>query len=178
MDFAQFWSENEYRTCPFWSGIGYMFRFSSFNSSNDDIISAICKHVMLRLVTTSRYENGYGTQFLVWNRVRIWRTGRHTPTKNSQEYNPPPDRKKNLATSNISNPSFAILCTGLLPFPLRCCITERLPEKRETQQIFKAFRKGHSRIFPTRHAVKSSYCLNHHIYTLCGLTVFKKHRHK
>ena len=27
--------------------------------------------------------------FLVWNRVRIWRTGRHTPTKNSQDYPPP-----------------------------------------------------------------------------------------
>ena len=26
--------------------------------------------------------------FLVWNRVRIWRTGRPTPTKNSQEYPP------------------------------------------------------------------------------------------
>ena len=24
--------------------------------------------------------------FLVWNRVRIWGTGRHTPTKNSQEF--------------------------------------------------------------------------------------------
>ena len=24
--------------------------------------------------------------FLVWNRVKIWKTGRHTPTKNSQEY--------------------------------------------------------------------------------------------
>ena len=28
--------------------------------------------------------------FLVWNRVRIWGTGRHTPTKNSQEYPPSP----------------------------------------------------------------------------------------
>ena len=27
--------------------------------------------------------------FLVWNRLRVWRTGRHTPTKNSQEYAPP-----------------------------------------------------------------------------------------
>ena len=25
-------------------------------------------------------------QFLVWNGVRIWRTGQHTPAKNSQEY--------------------------------------------------------------------------------------------
>ena len=29
-------------------------------------------------------------KFLVWNRVRIWRTGQHTPLKNSQEYCPPP----------------------------------------------------------------------------------------
>ena len=34
-------------------------------------------------------ENGRGKwRFLVWNRVRIWRTRRHTPTKNSQEYPP------------------------------------------------------------------------------------------
>ena len=26
MDFESFWSENEYRLCPFWSGIGYSFR--------------------------------------------------------------------------------------------------------------------------------------------------------
>ena len=24
--------------------------------------------------------------FGVWNRIRVWRTGRHTPTKNSQQY--------------------------------------------------------------------------------------------
>ena len=29
-------------------------------------------------------------KFLVWNRVRIWRTGRYNPTKNYQEYPPPP----------------------------------------------------------------------------------------
>ena len=28
--------------------------------------------------------------FLVWNRVRIWRTGRQTSNKNSQEYPTPP----------------------------------------------------------------------------------------
>ena len=27
---------------------------------------------------------------LIWNRVRMWRTGRHTPNKNSLEYPPPP----------------------------------------------------------------------------------------
>ena len=31
-----------------------------FNLSNDDIISVLCKHVMLRFVTTSRSENEYG----------------------------------------------------------------------------------------------------------------------
>ena len=29
------------------------------------------------------------------------------------------------AFSNISNPLFIILCTSLLPFSLRCCITKR-----------------------------------------------------
>ena len=32
----------------------------SFNLSNDDIISVLCKHVMLRFVTTSGSENGCG----------------------------------------------------------------------------------------------------------------------
>ena len=31
-----------------------------FNLSNDDIISVLCKHIMLRFVTTSRSENEYG----------------------------------------------------------------------------------------------------------------------
>ena len=31
-----------------------------FNLSNDDIISVLCKHVMLRFLTTSRSENEYG----------------------------------------------------------------------------------------------------------------------
>ena len=35
------------------------------------------------------------TFFLVWNRVRISRTGRHTPTKNSQEH-PPGSPKHSL----------------------------------------------------------------------------------
>jgi len=29
-----------------------------FNLSNDNIISVLCRHVMLRFVTTSRSENG------------------------------------------------------------------------------------------------------------------------
>ena len=47
------------------------------NLSNDDMISGL------------KSENGKMT-ILVWNRVRIWRIGRHTPTKNSQDYPPPP----------------------------------------------------------------------------------------
>ena len=44
---------------------------------------------MLRFVTTSMSKNGCGKwHFWGWNRVRIWRTGRHTPTKNIQEYPP------------------------------------------------------------------------------------------
>ena len=46
--------------------------------------------------TKARSENGCGKwHFLVWNTVRIWRTGRHTPTKNSQEYHP---RGQNVVT--------------------------------------------------------------------------------
>ena len=38
----------------------------------------------------AKSENGCGKwHFLVRNRVRIWRTGWYTPTKNSQEYPPP-----------------------------------------------------------------------------------------
>ena len=45
-------------------------------------------------------ENGCGNwHFLVWNRVRIWRTGRHTPTKNSQEY-PPREYRATLTYSD------------------------------------------------------------------------------
>ena len=37
--------------------------------------------------TGPRSENGCKKiwHFFIWNRVKIWRTGRHTPTKNSQE---------------------------------------------------------------------------------------------
>ena len=85
MVFAPFWSENGYRCCPFWPGIGYSLRRNyvcvsmcssfqfqmnkeefkksfccGFNLSNDDIICGFSKHVMLRFVTTSRSENGCG----------------------------------------------------------------------------------------------------------------------
>ena len=59
------------------------------NLSNDDIICVLCKHVMLGFVTNGRSENGRGKwQLLVGKRVRIWRTGWHTPTKSSQQYPP------------------------------------------------------------------------------------------
>ena len=104
--FAPFWSGNGYglqrnygcvSTCSSfqfqrnkkesvtWIRNGF-FCCCSFNLTNDDMISVLCKHVMLRFVTTSGSENGCGKwYFLVWNRIRIWRTGRHIPTKNSQE---------------------------------------------------------------------------------------------
>ena len=50
------------------------------NLSNDDIIFCL----------KARSENGCGKcHFLVWNSIRIWGTGWHTPTKNCQEYPPP-----------------------------------------------------------------------------------------
>ena len=58
-------------------------------------------------------------------------------------------------------------------FSLRCCITKRLLEKRETQQISKPIRIR-SMICQTRHAVTSRFCLNHHMYKLCGLTVLTR----
>ena len=47
---------------------------------------------MRSLITIpQRSENGCRKRIiLVWNWVRIWGTGRHTPTKNSEEYPPPP----------------------------------------------------------------------------------------
>ena len=38
-----------------------------FNLSNDDIISVLCKHMMLRFVTTSRSENEYFTLYSTAN---------------------------------------------------------------------------------------------------------------
>ena len=38
---------------------------------------------------------------LVRNRVRIWRTGRHTPTKNSQEYRAGDDGKREKAGASL-----------------------------------------------------------------------------
>ena len=41
-------------------------------------------------ILEARSENGCGKRnILVWNWVRIWGSGRHTPTKNSEEYSPP-----------------------------------------------------------------------------------------
>ena len=75
------------------TGIGFGLRlplsFAVLFWATMTLISVLCKRVMLRFVTTSMSKNGCGKwHFLVWNRVRIWRTGRHTPTKNTQEYPP------------------------------------------------------------------------------------------
>ena len=52
-----------------------------FDPNNNDIIYFL----------VDRSENGWGKwHFLVCNKFRIWRTGQHTPTKNSQGYPRPP----------------------------------------------------------------------------------------
>ena len=105
--FAPFWSESGYTLYPFWSGMGYdcegttgvyerIYRFNSKwvrkkeKRTNSKWIWII---YWLRSSISNdnmKYEIGYEKQhFLVWNRVRIWRTGGHTPTKNSEEYPPP-----------------------------------------------------------------------------------------
>ena len=40
--------------------------------------------------------------FLLWNRVRIWKTRQHTLTKNSKEYPPSHPRAKNLSISKFA----------------------------------------------------------------------------
>ena len=64
--------------------------FKKYFCCKDDIISVLCKLVMLRLETTSGSENGCGKcRDNFWskiNRVRIWRAARHIPTNNSQGY--------------------------------------------------------------------------------------------
>ena len=87
------------RTCP--SSIQFPFEFRDskigpkFVSSLSDkhISSGPCCNVAFFdhlpvwkwvWISEARSENGCGKwHFLVWNRVRVWRSGRHTPTKNS-----------------------------------------------------------------------------------------------
>ena len=99
MDFAPRWSENGYRFCPFRSGNRYSFRdvgvwtFLSFNSKwirKKEICELAFlfkewRHNFLEVGAENRCKKWH---FLVWNRVRIWRTGWHT--KNSQESPSPP----------------------------------------------------------------------------------------
>ena len=77
------------------------FQFCCYsNLSNDDIIlkGQIWEWVW---VLEAKSENGCEKwHFLVWNRVRIWRIGRHTPTKNSVE-NPQGPRPGYQNTSNL-----------------------------------------------------------------------------
>ena len=58
-----------------------------------------------------RSEIGYGESLiLVWNRVQVWRSGPHTPTKNFVEYSRPPSptalgpQDKILILSSFYNP--------------------------------------------------------------------------
>ena len=89
--FGSFWSENGYTLFPFWSGFGYGFqgnygsvwKYLSFQFQMNKKEIEICQiemHLKKFFVCAL---------ILVWYSVRIWRTGRHTPTKNSQEYPPP-----------------------------------------------------------------------------------------
>ena len=57
--------------------------------------------------------------FLVWNWVWIWRCGRHTPTKNSKEYPPPPPAADSLVhmrdrtiKKSVNSRSFWWACQG------------------------------------------------------------------
>ena len=59
--------------------------------SNDDIISAWRKGLKTGMDFRGLiWKRVWKRTFFVWNRVRIWRIGRHNPTKNSQEYPPDP----------------------------------------------------------------------------------------
>ena len=90
--------------------------------SNDVIISVLFCCVLWP--ATSRSENGYGfwrpglKTGVVWNRVKIWRTGRHTPNKNSQEY-PPGENYTcksflNKLTPGVSCPDKLHRCSSLI----------------------------------------------------------------
>ena len=99
-------SENGYTFCPFWSGIGYgfqgnyrvyerIYRFKSkWVRKKEKYVNPKCIWIIFFCLCSNlsnynsnfcleaRSENGCGKlHFLVWNRVRIWRTGRHTPPK-------------------------------------------------------------------------------------------------
>ena len=55
---------------------------------NDDIVSALRPGLKKGVDLRGQFCRVWKMTFLVWDRVRIWITGRHTPTKNSQEYPP------------------------------------------------------------------------------------------
>ena len=103
-----------YRLCSLWSGVRYGFwgKYGSLRTyfvvsiSNEkerencefkmDLRNLVFVVVFLLLINLSnnyfleaRSENGCKKwHFLVWNRVRIWRTERRISTKNPQEYSP------------------------------------------------------------------------------------------
>ena len=73
--YLPYWYGPPQRVCffaPFWSEFG------------DGNFCQVWKRVWILEVWS---EKGSGKwHVLVWNRVRIWRSGLHTPTRNSQEY--------------------------------------------------------------------------------------------
>ena len=94
----------------FWSGIGYgfwgnygsvwtylSFQFQMYTKERDINMQIRISFVGVESkkwwhnFLEARSENGCEKwNFLVWNKVKIWRTVWHTPTKKIQEYSPPP----------------------------------------------------------------------------------------
>ena len=59
--------------------------------------------------------------FLLWNRVRIWKTRHHTLTKNSKEYPPPHPPAKNLSISQFAHMmNYTLLGQNCAEIRLRC----------------------------------------------------------
>ena len=92
-------------------------------------------------------ENGCEKlHFLVWNRVRIWRTGRHNPTKNSQENPPPPG----------AGPSITYLFSFGIAFTIW---TNQEPISRKAWKVFGLEDKFRRQILKSKQAPWSRTCL-------------------
>ena len=75
--------------------------------------------------------------FSVWNRVRIWRTGRHNPTKNSQEYPPGLDHLYSCEMYKLHNFfSSNSRATGKLYYFTLCTRSFRQGHRRKNQGAF------------------------------------------
>ena len=136
MVFGPFWSENGYTHYPFWSGIGNGFRrnygsvwtyFLSFqfqinkknrNMRNRNAFDEMFACALIQVITA--WHNFYlkaksKWHFLVWNRVRIWKTSCTPPPRiptstppgilHIMRTPPPPKKKKKLLINLLSAPS-------------------------------------------------------------------------